>query len=126
MVQAFVDVEIDGWLRFNGLNFIRDGTLRSAQLTPWRRDGQRRFFDAVQILDAEPRALLMDEILVAIDAHIGTLPPEQRMKPPRISGQTDPCSEPSRAATPREKPNTNGKRPLPPPQRLLVAKGGRA
>jgi hypothetical protein len=31
LVQAFVDIEVDGWLRFKGLNYNRDGTLRSAQ-----------------------------------------------------------------------------------------------
>ena len=33
LVQAFVDVEIDGWLRLNGLNLLRNGALAPAQLT---------------------------------------------------------------------------------------------
>jgi hypothetical protein len=55
---AFVDIEVDGWLRFHGLNHNRDGTLRSAQLTPWRH-GKRLFFDAVEIADADLREVLM-------------------------------------------------------------------
>ena len=42
MVLAFVDIELDGWLRFNGLNLDRDGGLRSAQLTATRA-GQRSY-----------------------------------------------------------------------------------
>src|SRR4051812_25923860 len=81
-VQAFVDLELDGWLRLNGIHFQRDGALQSAQLTPLR-DGRRVFLPAVEILDAERREMLTAEILAAIHAHMETLSPEKREKPVR-------------------------------------------
>jgi hypothetical protein len=112
LVQAFVDVEIDAWLRFNGLNFLRDGTLRPAQLTPWR-DGKRLFYDAVQILDADLSKLVAADILIAIRAHMALLPPEQRLLPPA----------PPKSPTPAS-PSAAGRwaKPLPPPQRLLAGR----
>ena len=82
LVQAFVDVEIDGWLRFNGLNFLRDGTLRAAQLTP-PRDGKGLFRGAVQILDADLSKLLAADIVAAIRAHIGFSPQNSAYGRPR-------------------------------------------
>ena len=81
-VQAFIDLEVNGWLRFNGIHFQRDGTLRSAQLTPMR-NGRRVFLPAVEVLDADLRELLTADILAAIHKHLETLPPEKRLKPPR-------------------------------------------
>jgi hypothetical protein len=111
LIQAFVDIELDGWLRFNGLNYHRDGTLRSAQLTPWRH-GKRLYFDAVEILDADLGTLLTTDILAAINAHVQALPPEarvRRVKPPE----------------PKKPEPINRPKPVPPPARLLVGKGGR-
>ena len=68
-VQAFVDIELNGWLRLNGVHFQRDGTLRSAQLTPLR-NGQRLFIPAVEVLDADLRELLTADILAAIHQHL--------------------------------------------------------
>ena len=82
LVQAFVDVELDGWLRFNGLNFDRDGGLRSAQLTA-TRDGKRSYLSAVVVIDKDLRELLAADILAAIHAYVASLPPDQRMRPPR-------------------------------------------
>lgn len=110
LVQAFVDVLVDDWLQFNGLNLNRNGTLRSAQLT-WR-DEKRRFRDAVEIPDADLRQLVIEEILAAIQAHIQTLPPEQRVKPVKVPVEIT-------------KPEPlNRPKPVPPPARLLVARGG--
>jgi hypothetical protein len=81
-VHAFVDLELNGWLRFNGIHYQRDGTLRSAQLTPVRH-GRRIFVPAVEVSDADLRELLAVDILAAIHAHIETLPPEKRVKEPR-------------------------------------------
>jgi hypothetical protein len=80
-VQAFVDAEIDGWIRVNGLNWMRDGTIRSAQLTPWG-NGKRLFRDAVQILNDDLSKLLAADILMAISQHVAMLPPQERIKAP--------------------------------------------
>ena len=80
LVQAFVDIEIDGWLRFNGLNFHRDGQLRPAQLTRWRQGnpGNHKIYrDAVQILDADLANLLAADIVAAINrSRINCRPPK--------------------------------------------------
>src|SRR5262249_24290834 len=112
LMQAFVDVEIDGWLRFNDLNFLRDGTLHAAQLTP-RRDGKRLFRGAVQILDADLSKLLAADIVAAIRAHIALLPAEPRLRPPAPL-------KPKPQAHPIPPPLPNRLKPLPPPQRLLT------
>lgn len=80
-VQAFFDVELGGWLRINGLNLHRDGSLRPAQLS-WMRDGQREYRDAVLILDTDLAQQLTADILATIHAHVALLPPEHRMRPP--------------------------------------------
>jgi hypothetical protein len=87
-VQAFIDLEVNGWLRFNGIHFQRDGTLRSAQLTPMR-NGRRVFLPAVEVFDADLRELLTADILAAIHKHLETLPPEKRVKPPRPIAPSD-------------------------------------
>jgi hypothetical protein len=84
LVQAFVNIEVDGWLRFVGLNLLRDGRLWSAQLTTFTGTGTKRIYrDAVQILDPDLRELLTADILDAIQTYIATLPEEERIKPPR-------------------------------------------
>jgi hypothetical protein len=86
LVQAFVNVVVDDWLQFVGLNLLRDGSLKSAQLTTFTGIGtgtKRIYRDAVQILDPDLRALLTADILAAIRQHVETLPPEERIKPPR-------------------------------------------
>jgi hypothetical protein len=123
LVRAFVDVELDGWLRFNGINFLRDGTLKPAQLTPVR-DGRRMFRDTVQVLDADLAALLADDILTAIARHLETIPPEKHSKPPRIP-EPKPVPVPVAAANVKKVPAAvNGKKPLPPPARLTLAGNG--
>lgn len=133
LVQAFVGIEIDGWLRFVGLNLMRDGSLQAAQLKT--RSGSREgwlYFPAVVIPDDDLRERVTAEILTAIRRHIETLPPEQRMKPP-VSPQSAARPTPVAAQprpfeakpkpTPAAKP-TNGKNVLPP--RRLLTKGGPA
>jgi hypothetical protein len=124
-VQAFVNVEIDGWLRFNGLNLLRDGTLKSAQLTHYVGN-QRVYHDAVEIPDDDLRALLAADILAAIRQHIETLPPEARIRLPRLPRTPEQRAKPPVTPPPRPplrdsrpRPESNGsKRPLPPPMRL--------
>jgi hypothetical protein len=117
MVMAFVDVVVDGWLRFNGLNLDRDGGLRSAQLTA-HRDHKRTYLSAVVILDQDLKELLTGEILAAITTYVASLPPDERMRPPRVPVVPPPT------VTPEKSPN--GKKALPPPTRLLIgAKGQR-
>lgn len=97
LVQAFVDIEIDGWLRINGIHFERERTLRAPQLTPWIQ-GQRLFIPAVEIIDPAIESAILD----AIDAHIETLPAEQRVipaKPPRV----DKVKPPANPAPPQPK-----------------------
>ena len=81
LVEAFIDIELYGWLRFNGLNLLRDGTLRSSQLTPWR-SGKRWFRNAIEILASDRAKLLAAEILSAIQAYRATLPATERWRPP--------------------------------------------
>jgi hypothetical protein len=81
-IQAFVDVLIDDWLRVNGLNYCRDGTLSSAQLT-WQHNARRHYRSSIVIEDADLRELVLQEIKVALDAHIASLREKQRMLPPR-------------------------------------------
>jgi hypothetical protein len=128
MVQAFVDIQWDGWLQIIGLNYCRDNTLRSAQLTAWR-DGRRLFWNAIEIPDPDLRELVTQEILAAIRAHVATLPPEERVKPPRpprppqhpARPPVPPATRPPlRQARPITQPN--GKHPVPPPLRLAVDK----
>jgi len=87
-VQAFIDLELNGWLRLNGIHFKRDGTLLSAQLTPTRH-GRRIFLPALEVLDADLRGLMTAEILAAIHTHMESLPPETRVRPPRPSASRD-------------------------------------
>jgi hypothetical protein len=115
-VQAFVDIEIDGWLRCKGLNLQRDGSLRSAQLTPWR-NGKRVFRDAVEVLDADLNELLATDILTAISRHAEKLPPQEHIKAPLTAEQRALFN--LRA---KQKPEVNG--PLAPPFRLMARRKG--
>jgi hypothetical protein len=81
-IQAFVDVLIDDWLRVNGLNYCRDGTLGSAQLT-WQHNARRHYRPSIVIEDADLRELVLQEIKVALEAHIASLRGDQRLLPPR-------------------------------------------
>jgi hypothetical protein len=147
LVQAFVDVTVDDWLRFNGLNFHRDGTLHPAQLTGWC--GKKRLYrDAVQVLDADLSKLLAVDILAAINAYIALLPVERRLRPPMTPkpsrepkspavvssvavtpSKPKPNQSPARYQSPARAPGSSGPvsagqvstklKPLPPPQRLL-------
>jgi hypothetical protein len=148
LVQGFVDVEVDGWLRLNGVNLLRDGSIRPGQLTPLIA-GRRCHIDSIQIIDDHLRKSLTASILAAIRAHLETLPPEQRVKPPRPpeSRQTDkqpatvtagakpqsapvqaksvPAALPGAAIKPKPIPAVRTKPPagnpkLPPPVRLLA------
>jgi hypothetical protein len=122
-IQAFVDIEIDGWLRFSGIHLQRDGTLRSAQLTPMRK-GRRAFLPAVEVVDPDLRELLTAEILAAIHQHLETLPPEKRMRPPQpIVPRAQPGLQrapETPAAALHPQPTSAKPLPLPPPRRLLV------
>jgi hypothetical protein len=122
LVQAFVDIEVDGWLRFNGLNLHRDGKLWSAQLTRIVQ-GKRVYRNAVQILDGDLSELLRADILDAIRAHIETLPPEERVRPPKPPGQMIEPRKPEtvKKAVTNDHCFANGRKPVPPPARLLVA-----
>ena len=123
IVQAFLDIEVDGWLRFIGLNYLRDGSLRAAQLKK-RRNGNWLYFPAVVIPDDELRELLAGEILAAIHAHIETLPPERRAKPPRV--EQKPVERPGPEPVNRPLPvrpvaiPAAAKPKLPPPLKLLA------
>jgi len=133
LVQAFVDIECDGWLRIIGLNYLRNGTLKPAQMTPWYRK-PKQFFDAIQIPDPDLRQLITEEILAAIHAHVETLPPEQRSKPPKLptpkpvpAAASKPAVAPSKPAVTPKPPAAvvkpaNGPKPLLPPRRLSVPK----
>jgi hypothetical protein len=116
MVQAFVDVELDGWLRFNGLNLHRDGKLWSAQLTRMIH-GQRTYRNAVEILDGDLCELLRADIMAAIHAYIETLPPEERVRPVSARQAETPANPPE----PKKPEPINGRKPVLPPERLLVA-----
>jgi hypothetical protein len=127
LVMAFVDIELNGWLRFIGLNLMRDDSLRAAQLKT--RSGSREgwlYFPAVVIPDDDLRKLLISEILAAIHAHVETLPPERRMKPARLPEPKPPVNAEPKPRPPAAKPS-NGKKALAPPRRLLIGatKGGR-
>jgi hypothetical protein len=114
LVQAFVSVEIDGWLRLNGLNYLRDGMLKPAQLT-YHRDHHRHYLDAVQVLDTDLAQSLAAEIAQAIQAHIALLPEAQRLKTPAPSRRGPKKAEP---AAPKAIPPPAALPPLPPPLRL--------
>jgi hypothetical protein len=155
LVQAFVDVEIDNWIRFNGLNFHRDGTLRSAQLTPSRQGnpGNHRVYrDAVKILDEDLAKVIAAEIVAAIQAHIVLLPEEGRLRPPVPSKRPSkpsqsPAAQGNNAAPVKatvaaplapaaarvtvqpdggRPPGPTKLKPLPPPQRLMLPRSARA
>ena len=125
-VLAFIDLEVAGWLRLNGVHFLRDGTLKSAQLTPMR-NGRRVFLPAVEVVDGDLRELLTAEILAAIHAHTESLPPERRVRPSRPPA---PRAQPGLQRAP-EKPaaalhpqpasaRPAPRKPLPPPRRLMA------
>ena len=123
LVQAFVDVEIDGWLRFNGLNFLRAGGLGPARLRAWG-DGKRLYRDAVEILDADLAKQLTADILAAIEAHVALLPVERRARPPVEPPPREPKSSVAAAAGKASpSPGPPGGKPLPPPERLLARAG---
>jgi hypothetical protein len=119
LVEAFVDIEVDSWVRYNGLNLLRDGTLRPAQLTPFR-NGQRLFRDAVQILDTDLAQLVAADILAAIRTHVALLPAERRSLPPLLN--RPPKTPPKLTVEPVGKLTVQpaGKLTLPPPERLLA------
>jgi hypothetical protein len=82
LVQGFADVEVDGWLRLNGINLMRDGSLKPGQLTPLI--GHRRcYIDSIQVIDGSVRKQWETTILAAVREHLETLPPDQRVKPPQ-------------------------------------------
>jgi hypothetical protein len=130
-VQAFVDIKI-GILRLNGLHLMRDGSLEAARLTPLIHN-KRAFIPAVEILDPRLLESLTTAIQEAIQEHLKTLPPEQRVKPPRPPESRQPDKRPVASAKPLSavpiKPKLAGpavakppagKPKLPPPVRLLA------
>src|SRR4029453_10885571 len=78
-VQGFADVEIDGKWRLNGINLLRNGSIKSGQLTPLIKN-RRVYIPSIEVLDPELRESLTAAIQGAIGSHLETLPPEQRMK----------------------------------------------
>lgn len=80
-VQAYVNLLIDGWVRINGLRYMRNQTIATGQLTPMK-NGKILFVPAIEIPDPERRAAIEGVICAAILAHLETLPPEQRIIPP--------------------------------------------
>lgn len=134
MVQAFVDIVVDNWLRINGVNLLRDGGLMPPQLS-YNRSGKRNWLSAVVVIDDDLRELLSGDILAAITTYVASLPPEQRMRPPRPAAAKPP-QEPANAEPPLKEVRAagaaqvstrvdiskthNGKPALPPPRRLLA------
>jgi hypothetical protein len=112
-VQAFIDVEIDGWLRLNGLNLLRDGSIKPGQLTPLIA-GRRCHIDSVQVIDGDLRESLTAAILAAIRAHLEKLKPEERMKPPQPSESRQMGERPA-AVIAREKPQSAASQAKPAP-----------
>jgi hypothetical protein len=100
VVRAFADVEIDGTWRANGINLLRDGSIKPGQLTPLINH-RRVYIPSIEILDANLRESLITAIRDAIMAHLRTLPPEQREKPPRPSEPRKPDERPQKAAKPQ-------------------------
>lgn len=82
-VQAFVDLEIGDVLRVNGVHLMRDGSIGPPRLTPVIH-GKRAFIPAVEILNPGLLESLTAAIQTAIHAHLETLPPGERMKPPEL------------------------------------------
>jgi hypothetical protein len=123
LVQAFVDIECDRWLRIMGINFLRNGRLQSAQLTPWRPAGKRVYYNAIEIPDADLRTLIEEEILSAIHAHVATLPPEQRSKPIKPPTPPKPAPIAPAVSNRQQRPfQPQPTKPLSPPDRLSVPK----
>ncbi|MGA7239442.1 MAG: hypothetical protein WBY44_27420 [Bryobacteraceae bacterium] len=136
LVMAFADIVFDGWLRINGVNFLRDGSLKSPQLR-YDRNGQRNWLSALAVPDPDLRELLAGDILAAINKYVATLPPEERMRPPRPpAAKPEKVAMPVTVAAPKKivlpvkvmpKAVEPAVKTLPPPGRLLTgaAKGGR-
>jgi hypothetical protein len=129
-VQAFVDIEIDGILRLNGLHLMRDGSIEAAKLTPLVR-GRRAFIPAIEILDPGLLESMTTAILVAIQAHLQTLPPTQQVKPRQTSPRPQPSpakqqhatatlAEIARAAARAKQPSSARPLAVPPPSRLMI------
>jgi hypothetical protein len=97
-VQAFLDVEIGGRLRLNGLLFMRNGNVKPGQLTPLIH-GRRSFMNYIEIIDEDLRQRWTEAIRAAINEHLKTLPPEERMKPRAAAGAMDRSSSGSGLAT---------------------------
>ena len=102
-VQGFADVEIDGKWRVNGLNLMRDGSLKAGQLTPLIHN-RRCSVDSIQIIDKDLRESLTAAILAAIRSHLETLPPGERVKPPQPPERRKRDEQPARAAAASTKP----------------------
>jgi hypothetical protein len=81
-VQGFADIEIDGKWRLNGINLLRDGSIKAGQLTPLIHN-RRCYIPSIEILDPDLRESLTAAILAAIHTHLESLPPDQRAKPAR-------------------------------------------
>jgi hypothetical protein len=128
-VQGFFDIEINGILRANGIHLMRDRSVQPARLTPLVNN-RRVFIPAIEILDDNLRDSLTAAILAAIRAHLETLPPDQRMRPPRQTDKQPQIApvqaKPASAAVAPVKPKPihtkppAGKPKLPPPVRLLA------
>jgi hypothetical protein len=100
--QAFVDLQI-GPIRLNGVHLQRDGSIRSAQLTPMI-GGRRVFIPSIEILDPQLREQLTQAIQTAIEAHLATLPPDKRVKAPRLPEERKAGQQPPAVAATSKQP----------------------
>jgi hypothetical protein len=96
-VQGFADIEIDGKWRVNGVNLMRDGTIKPGQLTPLINN-RRCYIPSIEILDPDLLESLTAAIRTAIHAHLETLPPDERVKPPRPPEPRKPAEPPGAVA----------------------------
>jgi hypothetical protein len=75
---------------------------------------QRCFIDCIQVLDPDLRERLTDAILAAIHAHLETLPPDERMKPPRLPAPRQTDERPAAIASAEPQNGTVHANPAPP------------
>jgi hypothetical protein len=100
--QAFVDLQI-GPIRLNVVHLRRDGSIRSAQLTPMI-GGRRVLIPSIEILDPQLREQLTQAIQTAIEAHLATLPPNERVKAPRLPEERKAGQQPPAVAATSKQP----------------------
>lgn len=110
LVQGFCDLEIDGWIRLNGLHLLRDGSVQSAKLTPFVK-GRRLFISAIEIMSPTIHTGLSRDIADAIGRYLEALPPDKRSLPPLTEEDRSRIAqrEKQREAASRSKQSSSGK-----------------